>query len=143
MTLISKLNPHTPRIWNPLEESNYKKVSSTEFISLIPKKDFKFFLLCHLKSYKSIRTLSSMVVGTSKSHQRIRKKDIFELETLCFPDTIAILFEDNLKQIYKKIEFNLNQIKILTELRDALLPKLISGKLRISDAEKIINKVSV
>jgi type I restriction enzyme S subunit len=34
---------------------------------------------------------------------------------------------------------NLHKNATLTSLRDTLLPKLISGELRIPDAEKIIN----
>ena len=54
MILISKLNPENPRIWNPLSKSELLKVSSTEFISLIPNENVKYFLLCHLQSYRSI-----------------------------------------------------------------------------------------
>jgi type I restriction enzyme S subunit len=38
------------------------------------------------------------------------------------------------------IEVNERQFVTLTELRDTLLPKLISGELRVSEAERVIEE---
>jgi len=43
----------------------------------------------------------------------------------------------------KKREENLTQTKLLTKLRDILLPKLLSGELRIPDAEKMAEKLAL
>jgi|SanBayMetagenome_1026888.scaffolds.fasta_scaffold17676_2 type I restriction enzyme S subunit len=43
--------------------------------------------------------------------------------------------------IYQKFEHNTNQIQTLTKTRDALLPKLMSGQIRIKEAESIIEEV--
>ena len=141
MILISKLNPENPRIWNPLSKSELLKVSSTEFISLIPNENVKYFLLCHLQSYRSIKTLSSMVTGTSKSHQRVRKEDVLALKTICPTKKLIELFNKEIKIIYSKIELNLLQIKVLKELRNILIPKLTSGELRLSDSEDTVDEV--
>jgi type I restriction enzyme S subunit len=45
-------------------------------------------------------------------------------------------------EIYKNITTKENQILLLTNLRDILFPHLISGQLRIADAEAEIEKVS-
>ena len=141
MILISKLNPENPRIWNPLSKSELLKVSSTEFISLIPNENVKYFLLCHLQAYRSIKTLSSMVTGTSKSHQRVRKEDVLALKTICPTKKLIELFNKEIKIIYSKIELNLLQIKVLKELRNILIPKLTSGELRLSDSEDTVDEV--
>ena len=39
---------------------------------------------------------------------------------------------------YKKINSNVLKNEVLTSLRDTLLPKLISGELRVPDAEKMV-----
>ena len=39
-----------------------------------------------------------------------------------------------------KVTENFNNMKSLTKLRDTLLPKLISGELRIPEAEKLTKK---
>jgi len=40
-------------------------------------------------------------------------------------------FENLINPSFKKIEFNKTQIRILEKLRDTLLPKLMSGEVRI------------
>ena len=46
-------------------------------------------------------------------------------------------FDKTVKPFLERIRFNLFQNVALTELRDTLLPKLISGELRIPEAERI------
>ena len=41
-------------------------------------------------------------------------------------------FKDSISPCFKKIKTNQKQIKRLTQLRDALLPKLMSGEVRVS-----------
>ena len=43
----------------------------------------------------------------------------------------ANLFGQQAQPLYDKIIFNLNQIQSLTQLRDTLLPKLMSGEVRV------------
>ena len=38
--------------------------------------------------------------------------------------------------MFKKIQSNVAESKTLAELRDTLLPKLMSGKIRVKDAER-------
>ena len=40
------------------------------------------------------------------------------------------------KPIFSKIELNAGNSNTLAELRDTLLPKLISGEIRVADAER-------
>ncbi|MFM6453200.1 MAG: restriction endonuclease subunit S [Planktothrix sp.] len=42
--------------------------------------------------------------------------------------------------IYRKIEQNTNQIQTLTKTRDTLLPKLMSGQIRVKEGESIIEE---
>jgi len=42
-------------------------------------------------------------------------------------------YEEKVSELYIKIKSNINQIKTLTYLRDALLPKLMSGEVRIEN----------
>lgn len=43
--------------------------------------------------------------------------------------------------IFQKILQNHEENQTLTQLRDTLLPKLISGEVRVKEAEKIFNEV--
>ena len=56
---------------------------------------------------------------------------------------LADKFESIIKTLYSKIFLNKKGNKILTSLRDALLPKLISGELKIPDAENLIQEAGI
>ena len=45
--------------------------------------------------------------------------------------------------IEKKIFSNLREISYLSQIRDLLLPKLISGELKISDAENMVEEAGI
>lgn len=48
------------------------------------------------------------------------------------PDELTLeTFENSVSPLFKKIEINHKQIKILEKLRDSLLPKLMSGEIKI------------
>jgi len=55
---------------------------------------------------------------------------------VCFPSKIAIAaFEDNVGSLMLRLRENLTQAQTLATLRDTLLPRLISGQLRLVDIE--------
>ena len=69
-----------------------------------------------------------------------------ELETLTVslpPVELAGQFNKLLEPILEKLLISIEEQKILSELRDTLLPKLISGELKVSDAENLIEEASV
>jgi type I restriction enzyme S subunit len=47
------------------------------------------------------------------------------------PTNILEQFEDALAPVYRKLKSNTTQIRTLTAMRDALLPKLMSGEVRV------------
>ena len=47
------------------------------------------------------------------------------------PQKILESFSNSIKQFFKKIVENNSQIDTLTKTRDALLPKLMSGEIRV------------
>lgn len=49
-------------------------------------------------------------------------------------------FEEIVRPLYEYIRSNEYQAQTLTQLRDTLLPRLISGKLRLPEAETILEK---
>lgn len=65
----------------------------------------------------------------------ISKTD-FESIEITIPDKkLAIAFQNQVKNIDDKIITNTNQIHTLTQLRDTLLPKLMSGEIRVMDVD--------
>ena len=51
---------------------------------------------------------------------------------------LADNFESIVKPLYSKIFSNKKENKILTSLKDTLLPRLLSGELQILDAENLV-----
>jgi type I restriction enzyme S subunit len=69
-------------------------------------------------------------------------KGIVESYKLVLPtEDILDCFNANLMPVFKKIEQNINQIHTLSKLRDTLLPRLISGKLDLSEIEEQLDGV--
>jgi type I restriction enzyme S subunit len=71
-------------------------------------------------------------------------RDTFRtIRTILPPTKLTILFEDTVCELMELILSNLFENLTLASLRDTLLPKLISGELRIQDTEKFLKEVGV
>ena len=76
--------------------------------------------------------------GTTFSE--ISKKNFREIQ-LTVPNAPVInIFSEHVKGLYNQITQLTINIETLSKLRDTLLPKLLSGELRIPDAEKLIEE---
>ena len=70
----------------------------------------------------------------------INKKQFESLRWLFPQDDLVNEFEKIAFPLDERIEKNTNETITLASLRDTLLPKLISGQLRVPDAEKFIEE---
>lgn len=61
----------------------------------------------------------------------IRQSDVKEIDVVLPPKEVLKEFESFTEGIFRKIKSNRTQIRTLTELRDTLLPKLMSGEVRV------------
>jgi type I restriction enzyme S subunit len=59
------------------------------------------------------------------------------------PKGLRNLFNQVSRPIWEKTFMLTSETKILSSIRDALLPKLISGELRVPDAEKMLEEVGI
>lgn len=133
--MISKLNPDTKRIWRPLCLSD-KPVCSTEFIVFEAKnKKNKDFIFSILDSDKFSNHLCSHVTGSTGSRQRAVPKATLDFKVLIPPQELIEQFCSIVTPIYDSIEVNEIENQRLSELRDSLLPKLMSGELDVSDLD--------
>ncbi|MDM6960858.1 restriction endonuclease subunit S, partial [Klebsiella michiganensis] len=67
----------------------------------------------------------------------------FESVNLKFPSLNSIeKFNEEISPIFSKKETNTQQIKTLETLRDTLLPKLMSGEVRVQYAEEKLESVA-
>ena len=68
----------------------------------------------------------------------INKKQFQNLPSLKVPPDIVTTFETFAYPIDENIRSSEEEVRLLAKLRDSLLPKLISGELRVPDAEKLL-----
>lgn len=63
------------------------------------------------------------------------------LNRLVLPSTNVLHeFHRDVESLYERVAGNLKQSTVLTDVRDTLLPKLLSGQIRIKDAEKFVGE---
>ena len=129
--LVSKLNPRVPRVWG-VHKAPSNSICSTEFQVIKPNNtdyfEFLYFFLC---SSNATDELSMSASGTSGSHQRVSPEDIMNLTF--FTEGLEMIKEFSLlvSASLVKIQSNIDSIQTLTQLRDTLLPKLMSGEIRV------------
>lgn len=92
---------------------------------------FIYFLL-----RKSISNLENNAHGSIFS---TITRSTFETIYSDYPtESLCIAFEESVFPLMEKIKKNVLEVNTLASLRDTLLPKLISGELRVPDAEKMV-----
>ncbi len=94
---------------------------------------FVFFLLGNLVSQ-----LKQRAYGTIFDTVTTRT---FETSQIVVPaDGVLTEFDQLIRPLMEKIRKNLQQSRTLASLRDTLLPRLISGELRVPDAERFVGE---
>ncbi len=72
---------------------------------------------------------------------RINWKDLAAYPICIPPEPLAKNFNDAIKPLVSRMMANVHQAQTLATLRDTLLPRLISGQLRLPEAEALIQEV--
>ena len=142
--LVSKLNPATPRIWTVYfkKESKNKQITSTEFIHYVPKQNINFaWLNCYLRSDDFQNEFKSNATGTTHSRQRVSPKVTKNFLVVIPPFDVMASFNNKVSSYFKLIDQNLKSITLLSETRDYLIPRLLSGEIDVSKAEKQVEEV--
>ncbi|WP_207537237.1 restriction endonuclease subunit S [Sabulicella rubraurantiaca] len=140
LVLFSKLNPETPRVWVVQDQAVRPMMGSTEFLALRPSNAAVplSFLEGLLASDPFRKKAMGMVTGTSKSHQRVQPASLLRTEWPIPPASILAAFAAVAEPVLARRLLLGRESATLADLRDALLPKLISGALSIADAERTV-----
>jgi type I restriction enzyme S subunit len=139
--LLSKLNPRFPRVWLTSFSSSRRSLCSTEFLVALPlpgvSREYLYSLFC---SRQFLEIFSTLVTGTSGSHQRVKPDYLLTMDTVVpNGDTIA-RFSNVSKPLHARVAQNLEESQTLASIRDTLLPKLLSGEIRVKDAERFAER---
>ena len=134
--LLSKLNPHIPRIWLPDLHPSRRSVCSTEFMVACSKpggsREYLFSLFTS-SAFASI--YGTLVTGTTGSHQRIRPESVLDMRIVIPSAALIRAFTDISKPMFECINRNTEHSRTLATVRDTLLPKLLSGELSVANLE--------
>ena len=96
------------------------------------------------ESLKSKRYRENIIASAKGSTVLMLTRDsVLDYEIIVPKDDLMKKFHNLYETMQRRYEIINNEIETLVELRDQLLPKLISGELRIPDAEKIIEEVGI
>jgi type I restriction enzyme S subunit len=68
----------------------------------------------------------------------ISKSTFREIKFVRPPESLSKIFEKLAAPLFDRISINLHNSRSLSQTRDLLLPKLLSGEVNIKDAEKLI-----
>ena len=108
---------------------------SDNTLILFPKKKIYFhfvFFMLQLIEFESLNRGSTQPLVTQMDLSN---------QSLVIPNAnVSNLFWVNVYSLFEKIDKSLEESSILSSLRDTLLPKLISGELRVPDAEKLLEE---
>jgi type I restriction enzyme S subunit len=133
--LVSKLNPHIPRVWCATPPPGLLSLASTEFVVVRPKSPWSAELIwaaCAAPFFAA--ALAAQVTGTTGSHQRVRPDDVLVVPVADLAelhDAVRLAVERLVKRAVTAREETVR----LAALRDALLYPLLSGELQVRDAD--------
>jgi type I restriction enzyme S subunit len=133
--LFGKLRPYFHKVGvAPLDG-----VCSTDILVVASKQPEWFgFVLGHLSSAEFVEHTNAGSTGTKMP--RTNWQDMARYELALPPPALAAAFNARIQMPIDRIIKNIHESRTLAALRDALLPRLISGELRVKDAERIIGQ---
>ncbi|MGN6125762.1 MAG: restriction endonuclease subunit S, partial [Humibacter sp.] len=134
VVLLSKLNPRFPRIWRANPRAGVTSVASTEFLVLNPRETSTAMLWSVLAQPSFSVELDTRAAGTSGSHQRVRPADVLTVPVLD-PRGAPPRLRAATDAALAAADLHRAENRTLGATRDTLLPQLMSGKLRVRDAE--------
>jgi len=79
-------------------------------------------------------------LASGTTFAEISKRSFRPIPALVPSQEVMTAFDTIVEPVYAKIWLNLEESRTLAALRDTLLPKLISGELRVPDAERIVGR---
>jgi type I restriction enzyme S subunit len=116
---------------------------STEFIVMCGRREeinpFAYYLArSEVFRHNAIQNM----VGSS-GRQRVPSDAVSGFTLTLPPEGILVMFGLLATDLMRRIRANADQSVILSKIRDALLPKLISGEIRIPDDEKMLEEAGI
>jgi len=97
---------------------------------ILPDKCYREFLYLYLKQYKYENLGSTSSIATA-----VNSKTIKGMKIIVPPTDMINRFSNNTKPLFEQIRVLQQESNRLAELRDTLLPKLMSGELKVNEVK--------
>ena len=134
MILFSKLNPRIKRVWY-IDHIGANSVCSTEFVPYKAKDESKSVFLYGLINGQGFYDfVLSMVNGATGSHQRFHPEESLKYK-VAYNEEYCEKYCAIISPMINQILGIRDESRRLAELRDTLLPRLISGELKVNDVD--------
>ena len=123
-----------------IDDSRYDTlVISLDVAVVRPEIDFQKYYLYGLANTENFqRHTHSHSTGTTVLH--LAKNAVPDFYLSLPDEKILEVYTNIVKPYFTSVNNNISEMRNLEKIRDTLLPKLLSGELRIPDAEKLIKE---
>jgi type I restriction enzyme S subunit len=140
VVLVSKLNPSTKRIWKPITQTK-NAICSTEFIVYMSKKgNILSYVFEYLNNEKFQGVLTANATGSTGSRQRVKPKETLNYKVVLPPLKLMQQFSRMIEPMHLEIGSNMIENQKIKGLRDILLPKLMSGEIRVPLDDEVLSE---
>lgn len=106
----------------------------------LPEASFYAYIFCIGRQKEFKEFVENQAHGSAQAN--VSTKDVLTYPIVIPTMNLSAFFDENVGLILEKFDENLSEIDTLTQLRDLLLPKLMSGEISIRDAEKMVEDVA-
>lgn len=103
-------------------------------------KEFRAARPCY--AYELLRCLDFKIFNTGSAVPTLNRNHIHVLPQIIPTSEVIGKFEELAMALHQDILTNEHESRSLAQMRDTLLPRLISGELRVPDAKRVLEEVS-
>ena len=133
--LFGKLRPY----FHKVGVAPVDGVCSTDIVVVAPKAAKWFgFVLAHVSSDDFVEHTNAGSTGTKMP--RTSWGEMARYPVVLPPEKVAAAFTSQMRVAVDRVIASIHECRTLAALRDTLLPKLISGELRVNDAERFMGR---
>ena len=91
---------------------------------------------------ENIDRLANLADGHGGAYPAVKPDEVSHTELVLPGDAILTAFAELVSPLRAKIEYAKAESRTLAQTRDLLLPKLMSGDIRLAEAEKLVEAVA-
>ncbi len=111
--------------------------ASTGFAVLRPRRaEYASFVYIAATRPENINRLANLADSHGGAYPAVNPSDVTGTEIVFAGESTLLAFNQIAEPLRARIEHSKNENRTLAETRDYLLPKLMSGEVRVRDAEK-------